>query len=79
MEAAGNVRGTLGQLGVGRHAPGGGRRGHATQRGGAPQGVLAPAGRVEFTGGALRTSGDIIETLISQFYTPPPALQPGRP
>lgn len=58
MEAAGKVWGTVGELQVRRHAPGGGGRGHATQRGGAPQRVLPPTGRVEFTGGVLQRYGD---------------------
>ena len=47
------MRGAVGQLQVGRHAPGGGGRGHATQGGGAPQGVLPATRRVEVTAGVL--------------------------
>lgn len=43
----------MGELQVGRHAPGGGGGRHAAQRGRAPQGVLPHAGRIEFTGGVL--------------------------
>lgn len=54
----------MGELQVGRHAPGGGGRGHATQRGGAPQRVLPPTGRVEFTGGVLQRNRDQAAKLL---------------
>ena len=45
--------GAAGQLQVGRHAPGGGGRGHAAQGGGAPQGVLPATRGVQVPTGVL--------------------------
>lgn len=53
MEAAGEVRRTVGQLQIGRHASGRGGRGHAAHGGGAPHRVLPTAGRAQLCGRVL--------------------------